>query len=65
MQAEYTDVADVAEVAGVTGWTVREWIRSGRLPTHRLPGTRKHRIKRGELLAFMERGGQRLTTEAT
>lgn len=45
---------EVAEYAGVHVQTVRIWIRSGRLPAHKLAGQRALRIKESDLAAILE-----------
>lgn len=47
------DTAEAARIAGVTPETVRTWIKRRRLPAHRPPGSREHRISRADLIAFL------------
>jgi excisionase family DNA binding protein len=47
------DTAKAAEMAGVTPATIREWVRERGLPAAR-PGGRALRIRRADLLAFLD-----------
>lgn len=42
---------EVADIFGVSPETIREWIRSGKLPAIRLK-TRQMRVKRSDIAAF-------------
>lgn len=46
--------AGAAEVAQVSPETVTEWLREGRLKGSKAPGSKSWRVRRGDLLAFME-----------
>ena len=47
---ELLRTSDVAKRFNVTSYTVREWIRSGKLQSIVING--QHRIRRGELIRF-------------
>jgi len=47
------DTALVAQMLGVSVDTVRRWTREGKLPAHRLPGTRSYRYFTDEVLEFL------------
>jgi excisionase family DNA binding protein len=42
-------VDEVATLFGVNARTVRRWINDGKLPAHRLPGTRKFKLRRADI----------------
>lgn len=42
-------VDEVADLFGVNARTVRRWINDGKLPAHRLPGTRKFKLRRADI----------------
>lgn len=51
-------VDEVAELFGVNARTIRRWINDGKLPAHRLPGTRKFKLRRADIdSAVIEQGG--------
>ncbi len=52
---ELLSVDDAAEFLGVHAQTVRNYIRSGKLPAYRLAGERFIRVLRRDLLALLER----------
>lgn len=52
---EILGVEDAAEYLGVHSQTVRNYIRSGKLPAYRLAGERFLRVLRKDLLALLER----------
>lgn len=52
---EILGVDDAAEYLGVHAQTVRNYIRSGKLPAYRLAGERYIRVLRKDLLALLER----------
>lgn len=59
----YLSPEEAAELVGVHVDTVREWLRSGELPTHG-KGSRVVRVRRDQLERFLERGGaERATAE--
>lgn len=45
----------VADLLGLNVQMVRKYAREGRLPAYRLPGTRKFRFFRNEILAHVRR----------
>ncbi|MBW3661119.1 MAG: helix-turn-helix domain-containing protein [Gemmatimonadetes bacterium] len=52
---EILSVDDAADYLGVHSQTVRNYIRSGKLPAYRLAGERYIRVLRKDLLALLER----------
>jgi len=52
---EYLNPEEAAEVLGVHVQTLRAYVRSGKLPAHRLAGERAIRIRRKDLEAVLER----------
>lgn len=52
---EYLTPEEAAEVLGVHVQTLRAYVRSGKLPAHRLAGERAIRIRRKDLEAVLER----------
>lgn len=54
-QSDILSVDEAAEVLDVHSQTVRNYVRSGKLPAYRLAGERYIRILRGDLLALLER----------
>lgn len=57
-------VAEAAAFAKVSVSTVRNWYRSGRLPHHRAPQSRKILILKSDLEAFLVRHGPSLKPAA-
>ena len=51
---EILGVEDAAEYLGVHSQTVRNYIRSGKLPAYRLAGERYLRVLRKDLLTLLE-----------
>jgi len=51
---EYLSPEEAAEVLGIHVQTLRAYIRSGKLPAHRLAGERAIRIRRKDLEAVLE-----------
>lgn len=54
-QPDLLSVDEAAELLGVHSQTVRNYVRSGKLPAYRLAGERYLRIFRRDLLALLER----------
>ena len=52
---EIMDTEDVAELLGYAVTEIRVLARTGRLPAHREPGTRRWRFDRDELIAWLRR----------
>lgn len=42
-------VEDVSKMFGVNQRTIRRWINDGKIPAHRLPGTRKFKLRRADI----------------
>lgn len=51
-------VRDVAARLSLSPWTVRAWLRDGRIKSHRLG--RRFRVKPHDLAAFVEQAEDRL-----
>lgn len=47
------DVPMVAELLITDANQVRKWANAGLIPCHRIPGTRKYRFMRDEILAWL------------
>lgn len=47
------DVPMVAELLLTDANQVRKWANAGLIPCHRIPGTRKYRFMRDEILAWL------------
>ena len=52
---EFLTVAEIAELLKLNQQTVRNWIDAGKLPAIRV-GERRVRIRRSDLVRFLERG---------
>jgi excisionase family DNA binding protein len=61
---EFVTVAEIAELFKLNQQTVRNWIDSGELPAIRL-GSRRVRIRRADLDAFIEASSTATTDPAT
>lgn len=52
---EYTlSVREVAKVLNVQPMTVRRWIKDGRLPARRLPGTKPYKVRPADVEALID-----------
>jgi len=52
---EYTlSVKEVAKVLNVQPMTVRRWIKDGRLPARRLPGTKPYKVRPADVDALID-----------
>ena len=51
---DLVDTAEAARLASVQPATVTEWCRSGRLRSSKPAGSRHYRIRRGDLVAFLQ-----------
>lgn len=54
----YLSLSEVAELARVSYETVRWWVWKGRLPVHKAGGRGRPRVRRDELLAFLDARGE-------
>ena len=62
-EKQYHSVPEVAHRYGVTSETVRAWIRAGKLPAVRLPGSREYRIYAADLILVIAPGAPPINGE--
>ena len=56
MQLIYS-TGDIAKLCHVSMRTVGQWCDKGRLPHYRIPGSRDRRIRRDDLITFLDAHG--------